>query len=473
MRHADHRGFGHAVHFVEITLDLLRIDVVAAGDDEVFAAPDDGQIAVGIETADIAGLEPAIGREFFARFFGHAPIAGEHIGAAHLDVADLAGGARRAGAAGLHVVHHAHTHLGQGQADGARAALRRIAVVRVAREHDGLAHAVAFEDGVAGAFAPKLEGLGQQRRRARDEDAQLGADIGVEAVFLQQAHVIRRHAHHHGAAWQQGEHAFGVELGQKDLLGTGDQGAMAGDEQAVHMKERQRMQQHIAPAGFGLFAPARITPAPVIAQHQRIAAQIAVGQHRALAAAGGARGVQDGGKVVAAPFDTTETIRLMRGTFEQGTGAVIAEGVHMPNAVLERELGQPWEIVRRTNEDRGFGVADEVGDLGLLVGGVERQIDETRAQTGQVKHQRLDRFFGLAGDARAGRQAQPREQVGDHRAAAVEVGPGVVQRAAGWRIGLDRAGRAFGREVLFEDREKVVVHGAPVGCRTRRLSLRS
>ena len=41
VRHADHGALGHAGHLVDVALDLRRIDVVAAADDQVLAAADD------------------------------------------------------------------------------------------------------------------------------------------------------------------------------------------------------------------------------------------------------------------------------------------------------------------------------------------------------------------------------------------------------------------------------------------------
>ncbi len=42
-------------------LDVAGIDVVAAADDQVFLAADDLQVAVLVETAEIAAQEPAAG----------------------------------------------------------------------------------------------------------------------------------------------------------------------------------------------------------------------------------------------------------------------------------------------------------------------------------------------------------------------------------------------------------------------------
>jgi hypothetical protein len=45
VRHPDHRALGHAGHVVDVALDLGRVDVVAAADDQVLAAADDGDVA--------------------------------------------------------------------------------------------------------------------------------------------------------------------------------------------------------------------------------------------------------------------------------------------------------------------------------------------------------------------------------------------------------------------------------------------
>jgi hypothetical protein len=47
MRAADDGALDHARHLVDLGLDLLGIDVVAAGDDQVLAAPDDVDVALG------------------------------------------------------------------------------------------------------------------------------------------------------------------------------------------------------------------------------------------------------------------------------------------------------------------------------------------------------------------------------------------------------------------------------------------
>src|SRR3990167_9977899 len=117
VRHADQGAFGHAGHVVDVALDLCRIDVVAAADDEVFAAAYDVDVAALIDLAHVTGLEVAVFGELFRRLLGHAPVALEHVVALDLDAADLAHGQVFAV-----VALHAQAHARQGEADGATTA---------------------------------------------------------------------------------------------------------------------------------------------------------------------------------------------------------------------------------------------------------------------------------------------------------------------------------------------------------------
>ena len=59
--HADDRGLGHVGVLVERGFDLGRVDVLAAADDDVLQPVDDVEVAVGVEAAEVAGVEPAVG----------------------------------------------------------------------------------------------------------------------------------------------------------------------------------------------------------------------------------------------------------------------------------------------------------------------------------------------------------------------------------------------------------------------------
>ena len=148
---------------------------------------------------------------------------------------------------------------------------------------------------------------------------------------------------------------------------------MQGDEQSVHVVDRQRVQQHV---GGG--------EAPGVGQRLAVLAQRRVAQHRAFGSAGGAARVDERGQV------------LRRGP------------VHRLKRRKRGRLGGQGHRVG--DEQRRFGVGDEVVDLGLGVGGVQRQEHGADRQRRQVQHHRLRALRCLHGDAIAGRDALGLEQ---------------------------------------------------------------
>ena len=80
-------------------LDFARVDVEAAADDHVLLAVGDVEVAVGVEVADVAGVQPAVD-DRLRGLVRRLVVALHHEVAAH---ADLAGRARRQDGAG--VVH--------------------------------------------------------------------------------------------------------------------------------------------------------------------------------------------------------------------------------------------------------------------------------------------------------------------------------------------------------------------------------
>ena len=154
MRHANDRAFCHARQLIDVALNLGRVDVVAAADDQVFAAAHDRHIAGRVYATDIAGLEEAVSAELFCGFFWHAPIALEDVWPGHLNAANLID---RQGVPGF--VDDPQSHTGQWPSHGATAALALACEIRVGREHDGLAHAVTLHNGVAGLALPLSKGF--------------------------------------------------------------------------------------------------------------------------------------------------------------------------------------------------------------------------------------------------------------------------------------------------------------------------
>src|SRR5262249_20425102 len=79
-------GVGHGRVLAQRGFDLGRVDVLAARDDEVAAPVEHGQVAAGLEPADVAGVEPAVAERGGGRF-GPAQVAGHERRAAHRDLA--------------------------------------------------------------------------------------------------------------------------------------------------------------------------------------------------------------------------------------------------------------------------------------------------------------------------------------------------------------------------------------------------
>ena len=180
-------------------------------------------------------------------------------------------------------------------------------------------------------------------------------------------------------------------------------------------------------------------------------------EHGALAAAGGAAGVEDGGQVVGAAGHGLVLVAVVGGALEQAAGAVVTQGEHMLRAQGEGDFADPAKVAGAAHHHGGLGVADEVFDLGALVGGVERQEHVARAQRGQVQGHGFDGLFDLHGHAAAFGQLERCEQVGDAGAGAVQVAPGVVQRGAVCGGGFDGGAVQVRREGGAQGAEEVLV----------------
>ena len=160
---------------------------------------------------------------------------------------------------------------------------------------------------------------------------------------------------------------------------------MTRDEQPVHVIDRQRVQQDVA-AG----------EAPELHQRQRVAREIAMGEHRAFGPAGRPRRVDDRRDVVRLRYDRVESLRLIGRRDRASVPAPLASVSTCASGRSARDaLGGP----RAADDDRRLRVAEEIGELALLVARVERQIHEAGAQAGEVERERLPALVHLHGHA--------------------------------------------------------------------------
>ena len=437
MRHADHRAFQHAGQIVDQALDLFRIDVEAAGDDQVLFTTDDGDIAVGVDHRHVAGDEPAVRAQLFRRFLGHLPIALEHVRPAHLQHADLT---RR------HLfafVHHPRLDPRQGKADGAGAAL---AVIGVRGAHVGFGHAVAFEDAVACSRLPLFVGFYQQRRRAGDEQAHVGRAVLGQPRIGQQPGIERRHSHQRGRLRHRLEDRVGVKALEEDHPRPGQQCDVGGDEQPVGVKDRQRVDQHVA-----------VGKAPVIAQGFRVAGQVGVAQHRALGAPGGARRVQNGGQIV-----RSARHRRKAATPDHRVGQRAQPlGVQRDHPGRTGDLGDFVGAGGIADHHARRGIAEEIGHLGRGIGGVERQEHAAGHHRAEIELDRLDALVDLHRHPVAGLHAHANQRRG--------IAFGAGEKLAEGHAGAGREGGEVARlmpqrgRAQAGDQVVVVIHGRGSG----------
>ena len=161
----------------------------------------------------------------------------------------------------------------------------------------------------------------------------------------EQARIERGHAHHHGRPRQQRAHFARVEPRQPQHPRSRQQRAVRGDEQTVHVIDRQRVQQDVA-----------AREAPGFDEREAVRGEIAMREHRALRAAGGARRVKD------APRGRRRRTRPSRIRSAPRARDRGARPWSARSPALER--GDHAEVVGIADDHARLRVAEEVGELG-------------------------------------------------------------------------------------------------------------
>ncbi len=292
---------------------------------------------------------------------------------------------------------------------------------------------------MAGARAKRVERLGQQRRGAGHEQAHGAAGLARERGRGEKPRVERRHAHHHRRARQCFEHRADLELRQPQHACTRQQRTVQRDEQAVHVIDRQRVQQRVA-AG----------EAPAVDQHRGVRREIAVRQHRALGAPGRSRRVEDRREIVGPGHRVAE----VRGLVARPVDELAAVGVQREHRRVAGERRDHAEALGPADDHPRRRIGEEVRELRLLVADVERKVDEARAQAREVERNHLPVLVDLDGNAIPGLAARTGQRVGDLRRQRREIVE-VHDRPAG-----DQQARLLrrAREVTLDQRVQVGVH---------------
>src|SRR5580658_6957988 len=147
MRRSEDCAFKHAVHCVDLSLNLFRINVESSGYHEVLGATDEVNIAVRVDPTQIPGNEESVRSELLHCLFRHPPIPTKDVWALDFDDADLPFRDNFA------AVQIADTHIDAWEREANRPH-SALAVVWVGCDHGGFCHPVSFEDRMASPLAP-------------------------------------------------------------------------------------------------------------------------------------------------------------------------------------------------------------------------------------------------------------------------------------------------------------------------------
>ena len=114
--------------------------------------------------------------------------------------------------------------------------------------------------------------------------------------------------------------------------------------------------------------------------------EILVGEHRALRAAGGARGIEDRGQIAAGARRRLELRRRGGDRIGECSIAIDAEALDRTQAELPRKRSNRLDLAGPAEGQRRLGVAKEIFELGERIGGVQRQQNRAGAKASQREH---------------------------------------------------------------------------------------
>jgi hypothetical protein len=279
---ADHDDLGNRRMPVDGFLDGAWVDVEAAAQQHVLDAVGDGESAVVVHAADVAGAEVAIGRHRLGARLRLFPVAAQHIGPGHADLAALA-----VGHVPLRVIDVEEADVDAAQRYSASAGRADGAARRDGADAAHFRHAPALLHRVPGHPAKALAHLGRQGRAAGIAEAQR-AQVGLVqagAGIQRGEHGGHAEEHRHPLVGNLGDGALGLEAQVQHAFGRQPHCHQQVEGQRVDMEQRQHAQKNFL-AGTQAIVAAGV--------HHCLAGggrQVAMGKHRALRQAGGAAGV--------------------------------------------------------------------------------------------------------------------------------------------------------------------------------------
>jgi hypothetical protein len=238
-----------------------------------------------------------------------------------------------------------------------RSAVARITLVGgigVGGQHGGLAHAVALQNGVAGALLPFGEGLDQQGGRPGNEQAHVFHRRLVERGLGQHAHIQRGHAHEHGGLACRAMARLGSNLAIQIILLP----LISAPWMATNRPCTWKMGKAWISTSPGL-RPTGCFPAPIVLERDGVAQQVAVREHGPLLRPVVPLVYRMAARSSAHMALPGVLVAVVRGALEQAAGAVVAQGEHMLRARLEGNFADPAKVGRAAHHHSRFGIANE------------------------------------------------------------------------------------------------------------------
>ena len=376
-------------------LDLPGVDVHPPADDQVLGPVPQREVPVGVEAADVAGVQPASPQRLGGGI-GLLPVAGhDHVAPDH-HLADLAGGEVAVG-----VVDDADLDVGAGDADALQAVpppgMVPVGVVCLGQGGDRHRRlALPVDLGQAG--AEDGEGVlqvGQVHRCAAiDDRLQVGEVGGGDGPVAGQP------LHHGGSGEERHPRPAPQEGG--DLVAV---------DAAGLRHDAHRPPGHVGQPVEPRTVRQRRGVEDAVLRHHRVDVgevaerrheQVAVRERGSLGPSGGAAGVEQPGRVLRLPADERRR-RRRREPVPPLTGR--------HHRRLQRSDGADQRLdvagmVGVGHDDGRLAVFEDVGDLVAVEAGVDRHGHETGVPDGEQRLEVLGPVAHHDGDPVTGRQAE-------------------------------------------------------------------
>ena len=243
VRNAADRDLGDRRVQVDRLLDHARIDVEAAGDDQVLDPVDQIDVAVLVHVADVAGAQAAEAERLLGLVLA-LPVAGHDLRAGDADLTLLAQGQHP-----VRIVERDDLDDGAGQRQAGRVRPAGAGKGVDGHHRRGLGQAVALDQRAARDALELGLDRARQRRPARDAVFEAGEIVVVQRLVLVDRRIDGRHGEEH-------RRLLLVDHGQRlgDLEARQQQDLRAADERQVHDPghaedvEQRQDRQHLLPA---------------------------------------------------------------------------------------------------------------------------------------------------------------------------------------------------------------------------------